>query len=562
MKKTLVAQCAAALISGFALVGGANAAVVGPAGGPAVGLWSPADQLIVNTDGLGHILFVPYYSVQNDNTTLINIVNTDMLNAKAVKVRFRGASNSDDVYDITVLMSPGDVWAAGIAKDATTGKAKLITSDKSCTLPFALTGDNAQFRTERLDQKLTGDALAAQTREGYVEILTMADIPPATAPSLYADIKHTAGVPAGCQSTRVTALFTDSTDYANAQAKGLEVPTTGLMANWTIINVPLASAYAGAATAVEARVSALGVPGYGNIVLSPQAATAVPIANAREWTSDPLLRGGMADNTLGNGTPGTAALSASAFDFPDMSTPYLNGDLVDLAAAVGIATKRQASRLTAALAVSSVTNEYATDPAILAKTDWIFSMPTRRYNVARDYASGTSGANTYTNLDLDDADADIAEGVNWFTPSNITTTGGVICVTGISTAAGLTSPEPNNLNKAVTADREEKFVGSSTEFVVSPGQPAAPLTFCGEVSVLSFNTPVTQASVLGAALTRKDLTLTGFVDGWVRIATPGLGGGAGVGFGLPIVGAALMQYSNGPISSNYGVNFPHRSTRY
>ena len=48
-----------------------------------------------------------------------------------------------------------------------------------------------------------------------------------------------------------------------------------------------------------------------------------------------------------------------------------------------------------------MSNEFVVDAAILGQTDWVFSLPTRRYNVARDY-TGT-GANVYTNYTYDDA---------------------------------------------------------------------------------------------------------------------------------------------------------------
>ena len=77
-----------------------------------------ATTLEFNGDGIGHSLLVPYYTVQGAEFTLFNVQNTDMLNGKAIKVRFRGAENSDDVFDITVLLSPGDVWGAAITRDA------------------------------------------------------------------------------------------------------------------------------------------------------------------------------------------------------------------------------------------------------------------------------------------------------------------------------------------------------------------------------------------------------------------------------------------------------------
>lgn len=585
MKRTLVAQCAAALLTGAAFVG-ANAAVIGVAG-PVDGV-AAATALSSNTDGLGHILLVPYYSVQNGNDTYLSITNNDMRNGKAVKIRFRGASNSDDVFDFTLLMSPGDVWTAAITKDAATGLPKLLTGDKSCTLPNAISGQT--FVTGRLAPYWTAEQKANETREGYVEILNMADIYPGERPAvgagsptrvdavapavnnpLFVGVKHVNGVPANCSETasHMVALFTDPVDYnttANsAVQKGLDVPTGALSATWTIINVPLASAYSGNAEAIEARSAGV-TPGFGNIVFSPQSANPVDVvADARRWTADPLLRGGRADNSGLLGAPNLPAAAPFAYvqpaqyDFPDLSTPYLFADIPNLPA--GVATRSQAARLTAAFAVTSVANEFVTDPGLLGKTDWVFSAATRRYNVARNYGTAATNASTvFTNYTRDDLDAAVAGTLNFYTPTNTAVEGSTICVSGISTAAGANSPTPANRKSATTGDREEAFLGSTSQFVISPGTPAAPLTICGEASVLTFNN-ASGTGVLGASVAKKDLTST-YVNGWMRIATPGLNGTQG----LPIVGASFMQLTNNAAaagtSGNYGIQFPHRNTRY
>ncbi len=103
MKKRIIALSVAAAMGGFA--GSASAA-------EALISWCS------NPRGVGHILLVPYFSTQSANVTAINIVNTDTVRGKVIKVRFRGASNSDDVYDFQVFLSPGDVWTAGISQGA------------------------------------------------------------------------------------------------------------------------------------------------------------------------------------------------------------------------------------------------------------------------------------------------------------------------------------------------------------------------------------------------------------------------------------------------------------
>jgi hypothetical protein len=185
MRKNLIAMSVATLVSGLGLVGGAHANAIADTkvGTDTAAEFSgqfatQATAQDVIAGGIGHQLIIPYFNVQNSNATLINLVNTDAINGKAVKVRFRGAANSDDVYDFQVYLSPGDVWTATISK-ANSGKAQLTTSDKSCTLPTSV---NGEFVTARVNPSLTGDNLAAQTREGYVEIFNMADIPPTIDP--------------------------------------------------------------------------------------------------------------------------------------------------------------------------------------------------------------------------------------------------------------------------------------------------------------------------------------------------------------------------------------------
>lgn len=507
MKKNVLALSIAAAVTGFA--GSAHAIQT-------LGSAATADALQFGNTGTGHMLVVPYFSTQDGNSTLLSIVNTNQTIGKAVKVRFRGASNSDDVFDFQVFLSPGDVWTANISANAD-GLSYLTTTDNTCTKPAKSVLNSTPFITARLNPAASAEAKAAGTREGYVEIFNMADIPE-SATGVYPLIKHNASGVAGCADTATntswTALNTDLADEAAYAAQGLVNPTTGLAANWTIINVPKAISWSGEAAAVEAVVTATGAPGIGNVVYFPQ--SAAPVADTTGFTADPLLKGA---------TAAAQIVKAGLYDLPDMSTPYLTG---------AGTPEAQATSLTAAIAATSVMNEYVTDPAIDAATDWVFSMPTRRYSAAVNYAASPMAAVYNGGI------------TGYFTSTNTTLNGDQLCVTGVAVAPW---------------DREERSPAAPDDVVISPGTPTAPTLFCGEASVLSFNNgSTTKSGVLGASVALKDIDLP-YQDGWAALTTPG----ATPANGLPILGQSFVSAYNPAVAAgvagNFGMGWAHRFTR-
>jgi len=183
MKKNVLALSISAALCGLGMVGSAHA-ITDLGVGVSVGA---ATTLKNNNDGIGHNLIVPYYTAQGKNATAITLTNTTAT-AKAVKIRFRGAENSDDVLDFQVFLSKNDVWTASISQSAT-GEAMITTTDKSCTKPAFTSGVGVNFKTSRLSAATN----TGGTREGYIEIFNMADIVGGSA--LETAITHVAGVP-------------------------------------------------------------------------------------------------------------------------------------------------------------------------------------------------------------------------------------------------------------------------------------------------------------------------------------------------------------------------------
>ncbi len=514
MKKNLLALSIAAMIGG--LSGVANAAVfvntvdaVGGAtsaslGAPALKT-TAATTLEITPHGVGHVLVVPYFSTQGSNKTLLSITNTDMENGKAVKLRFRGAANSDDVFDISIFLSPGDVWSADVGSDDGV-ISRLSTTDTSCTLPSIqdIKDLGGKFKLNRVAAED-----AKQTREGYVEVLNMADIPVNTAAdSLYTAIKHVAGkapCTAAVMDAQEAELVAIAGDKNSPLARGYAWPTGGLSANWILVNTETMASFSGEAVALRAEDVA-GNNASGNIVWFPQTSqapnTPAGFANLASYvaylTADPLLNN--ADFTA----------KVANYDFPDLSTPYLNGKNA----------VAQADALATALATKSVVNDVMTANGFA--TDWVFSMPTRRYAVAMKYAANGTGTLLFR--------GDV--GNSYFNKSN----------TGLNSTNTQACVTPGGQR---AYDREES---TRSTFVISPD---AGLSFCGETSVLSFNN-LGKTSVLGAQIARKDINTT-FAEGWFIVNTATQSNPAG----LPIIGFAAAKSTG----INLGGTWMHRTSK-
>lgn len=113
-----------------------------------------AQAVNISGNGMGEVLIFPYFTVNGGNETLISVVNTTD-HTKAVKVRFREYQNSAEVLDFNLYLSPEDVWTGKITEDAA-GGAKVITADKSCTVP-AIPAGGVAFRSFQYDGGVASD---------------------------------------------------------------------------------------------------------------------------------------------------------------------------------------------------------------------------------------------------------------------------------------------------------------------------------------------------------------------------------------------------------------------
>ncbi len=515
----------------------------------------------VADSGAGHALLVPYFTAQNGQMSVLHLVNTDLDNGKAVKLRYRSAGNGDYLLSVQVLLAPGDVWT-GVVSQSADGLAQIATADPSCTYPRLVPGGTPQaFGTHRLNPKDTPETQRQNTREGTIEAIVMADIPAAAVygpgansrSALSATIQVVGGLSRCDTQVLDDALLTNTSSEPVAAARGLATPTGGLVGGWYIIDVQGSTTFSGSATAIQA-VDASGRPARGNYVLFPQSADDVTAPEF--YTADPVLAsGGYAHrvkqaNGLTSSPTTTAVVRAKYYDLPDLSTPYYLPTNVPNA-------RTTAGDLTRALAVKSVTNQYTTDAAISAKTDWVLSMPTRRYSVGLDYTRSDADARVFSVVPPADGSD------NQYFHSANTRVESTPVYTTIEGAPVLQYLQPNRVCSAASsqlfADRDASVrdpakPGDGIQPAVLPFRPE----LCGAASVVAFAD--TGASALSASVARQ--TAYGlFTNGWSRFQTVD----AATQLGLPLLGAAYTKLTNpgtqAGVAGNYGITWPHSFTR-
>ena len=305
-----------------------------------------AHAVFEDPHGVGQALVYPYYTVQTANgnsfNTYLSVVNTTT-RAKAVKVRFREGQNARPVLDFNLYLSPNDVWTAALGPaDATpTSPALMVTRDKSCTAP-PIPVEGVTFRNYAYAgvQADAGPTTLDRTREGYFEIIEMANLTGGVATAVTHGVS---GTPANCAAVQPTNGFTAATNSASLLA-----PSGGLAGTYTLINVANGLNFGGNATAL-ARFSA--VP-----IFSDNGSDAPNLASA-----NPPVALVTQDSGSTLSTPGTMVYVGT----------YANG--------------RDA--VSATMMRSGVMNEYALDLATKSETDWVLTFPTKLF-----YASNGVGA--------------------------------------------------------------------------------------------------------------------------------------------------------------------------
>lgn len=307
------------------------------------GIASTANAVELNPDGTGQVLVYPYYTVNKNQQTIISVVNTTNI-AKAVKVRFLEGHNSREVLDFNLFLSEFDVWTASIfalsdAGVAGSEGAAITTTDKSCTAPLPSEWDGSlgtgrPYQTflnyaYTADNEDTGPTDFARTREGHIELISMADLTGALATA----VTHVNGTPRNCAVVR-------DIDPANSL---LLPPTGGLFGSGGVVNVAQGTFYTYNADAID---------GFTNIVLFSDTSSLTPSLQQA------------------NTAPGIATAyvfgTAGQLFRSDYSTSAPN-NAIDAVSAVFMS--------------NNLFNEYNVDASVGSNTDWVVTFPTKRFYV-------------------------------------------------------------------------------------------------------------------------------------------------------------------------------------
>jgi len=573
-----------------------------------VGIAGSAQAVNINPDGTGQVLLYPYYTINGMNQTLLSVVNTSE-DAKAVKVRFLESENSQEVLDFNLYMSAYDVWSAAIVEitqeyidmlpPETGGPAPgfrdcdlnpnndidvfcegpllLIADDETtCTVP-QLGGMQPFLPFKYLDDGGTQDQ--SRMNAGHFEMIEMGtliegewaadaathilhevtDPDDETVPPVVID---TYWAPADCDA--LSLAWTDlDINAAGGEGKwlldptdGVSAPSGGLFGGAALVNVMGGNMH---------TYDAMALNGWNRsgFTFGPEGDS----IHAQPGFTEPTLASG--DSVVGTVfTEAGFALPSGILDEPIDAVSYV-------------------------LMHDSIMNEYTTEFAVLAQTEWVVTFPTKRFYVNQDPVRAPFTREWgYTEFVEDPDDED------------------ELVPVGLATAC-----ETVELDRMY--DREERYPGDpecgepggeacplpggpivSPAPPIDPIDPLAPILFnlCYESNVIrfggdAFHIPDAglpgQTEILGAPqYLNFNNEEAGYEYGWARIELDEYvdveelpGGGfiateasrdpIGLLNGLPTTGFAVSKFYNGFLTdlqgnrvlSAYGGLVDHRSSR-
>lgn len=483
----------------------------------------------LSTSGTGQVLIYPYYTTHGGLTTVFTVANTTST-VKALKVRMLEGVNSKPALDFNLYLSPFATFAAAIASGGGDDQpARLVTQDRSCTVP-AIPAGGLAFSTSGFtganqdwDSSGTTPARAAQlgsplrTRDGHIEVIEMGVLNPGSALAAAATFNFL-GVPSNC--ALLINQWAPGGTWATNPVTDIQRPRGGIGGTVALVEAAAGLIYGYAPTAIE------------NFYLDAAAPGAL---HAAPSSSLPSL-------TSARTTATSVRVQLHAFADQEVRVEVFPA---------GLPRPDPVSLL---LTTARVESEYSLDPALGSETEWVFTMPTRRW-----YIEGSAPQGPFTDAFTPDGRAcEIAE------PRFRTRTGtqlpfvgeqligplppdprgrrGFLCASTSAVAARNVGPgQPLRLLRA-REDQTGFLLGSFRGFTGSTGATTPPATFDDFDRVVGsgiFRLPVAS----GGPATRRVVGPSG------RFYS-----------GLPLIGLTFTRYINANaqpgVLANYSVAVP------
>ncbi|HSC11534.1 MAG TPA: hypothetical protein VLC97_11220 [Rhodanobacteraceae bacterium] len=476
-----------------------------------------ARAVMLNPRGTGQVLIYPYYTV-NHQQTLVSVINTTA-HGKALKLRFREGYDGRDVANFNVYLGPYDSWVGAVYDTSAdgTGAAAIATNDNSCTVPafplapvpgtlHALPFTNANYSQGDYGMPTgtdSGPIGLVRTREGFFEIIEMGEV----------------------------------VDQASGSSRTLEAitPVNGLPPGCAQIHAAWAAGgYWRANPGIDLLPPAGGVYGAGGIVDVAEGTLYAYDATAVDGFSDVAQHTGPGDSNPNFGTAVTDSAQGLATAYVPIGNAMTKSQYPS--------ATRGVDAVSAVLAADRVFNEFLTDPAVGASSEWVVTFPTKQFYV--DPAIVGATATSY----LPPFEETFGGGNRGFNDPGVACNGrdfryfdreGDPPPTGICTLC----PIPHNQYLCYEAEL--------LTFNQQDVEPGVASRIFGSLNAINFSTYYANGWF--------DLSLSINADEALR---PSLEGN--VFAGQPVVGFLAVNYINANVTpgvlSNYSAVYPHRST--
>ena len=333
----------------------------------------------------GDLALAPYYTVLDEWVTGLHIVNTSE-RTQVVKVRFRRATDGMDALDFNLVLSPHDVYAGFLSRDAR-GAIAWSSPDTSCTVPAT--------QNNRLEMPAI---YRAGAESGYVEIIAMG-----------APVDEGQPIALAAQHVRPASLPAS----AGSSTSSTSTPTPATTAARPLDCAAVRSNFFADGAGTAGTTTRSGVEDNATTWQAGSSADAIQAGGRNRYVdSGDVLKVSyfIRDNATGiefgdnavhlgrfliapaitNQQYGVLSGDLNGFDFPD-----LNGG-VPRSSAGGAPIQRvgfQALRASGTLGAIAMVNEWSANPANGVAMGWVLTLP-GQYTMLRlpQYAASLSGA--------------------------------------------------------------------------------------------------------------------------------------------------------------------------